>query len=387
MSISQLFRFGCCVLLTAAVCWAANGAPVTVSPGTAAGTLIGDVCPTFIWGAVPEASAYELVVYRVGDQGEEAEPMLSQHIAGSAFAWTPSLHRCLERGGHYAWSIRAMLGSEASDWSSPSFFQIASGPSAEEFEHAIEVVRQYLATQVVKEVEKTAKTDAGELETATSGEQPPSSETKGRAAAEATGRLSAATTLVSVGGNVDAVSFTASSTITSGTSITIDGGTDTITASGGTISFDNENLTTSGTTTTNALILSGLDCTTNANGGALTADASGAVSCSDDASGTGSFGAWISLSDGTVYQAATDGLVVVLAITTETMESRVAGYTDSSFPPGTKRMEFQLDGNGRPDRDSFTMPVRKGDYWTVTKSSSGSTALTSVTVGFLPVGN
>lgn len=41
-------------------------------------------------------------------------------------------------------------------------------------------------------------------------------------------------------------------------------------------------LSVSGTTTTNALILSGLDCTANANGGALTADGSGVVSCSDD---------------------------------------------------------------------------------------------------------
>ncbi len=70
-------------------------------------------------------------------------------------------------------------------------------------------------------------------------------------------------------------------------SITIDGTTDTITATGGTISFDNENLTTSGTTTTNALTIAGLDCTGSANGGALTADASGAVSCSNDDGGSG----------------------------------------------------------------------------------------------------
>ena len=44
-------------------------------------------------------------------------------------------------------------------------------------------------------------------------------------------------------------------------------------------------LSVSGTTTTNALILSGLDCTANANGGALTADGSGVVSCSDDDGG------------------------------------------------------------------------------------------------------
>ncbi len=41
----------------------------------------------------------------------------------------------------------------------------------------------------------------------------------------------------------------------------------------------------SGTTTTSALTVSGLNCTANTNGGALTADASGVVSCSDDDGG------------------------------------------------------------------------------------------------------
>lgn len=80
----------------------------------------------------------------------------------------------------------------------------------------------------------------------------------------------------------------ASGTIQSGSSIVIDGSTNQITATGGTIRFDDENLTTTGTTTTNALILSGLDCSANANGGALTANASGVVSCSDDDSSSGS---------------------------------------------------------------------------------------------------
>jgi len=46
-------------------------------------------------------------------------------------------------------------------------------------------------------------------------------------------------------------------------------------------------LSVSGTTTTSALTVSGLDCTANTNGGALTADASGVVSCSDDDGGGG----------------------------------------------------------------------------------------------------
>ncbi len=44
-------------------------------------------------------------------------------------------------------------------------------------------------------------------------------------------------------------------------------------------------LSTEGTTTTDALTISGLDCTAHAGGGALTTDASGVVSCSDDDAG------------------------------------------------------------------------------------------------------
>lgn len=80
-----------------------------------------------------------------------------------------------------------------------------------------------------------------------------------------------------VSGNIKATG-----TIQSGSSIVIDDITDKITAAGGTINFENENLTTTGTTTTNELTISGLDCSANANGGALTANASGVVSCSDD---------------------------------------------------------------------------------------------------------
>jgi hypothetical protein len=123
-----------------------EGRPVAVSPGSATGSVIGDACPTFSWGAVPEASSYQLVVYRVGDS-EDAEPVLRETFAGSVNGWTPSLDRCLERGGQYAWSVRAVGGGDASVWSSPSLFEVASGPSEAEFEEAVEVVRQYLAEE------------------------------------------------------------------------------------------------------------------------------------------------------------------------------------------------------------------------------------------------
>ena len=50
---------GCCLLAAAAV--AAGSQPVAVSPGTPTGALIGDTCPTFSWGGIPEAWSYELV--------------------------------------------------------------------------------------------------------------------------------------------------------------------------------------------------------------------------------------------------------------------------------------------------------------------------------------
>ncbi len=102
--------------------------------------------------------------------------------------------------------------------------------------------------------------------------------------------------------------------------------------------------------------------------------------------GATGFGSWTASSAGTVFQATTDGFVIVHAITTETSQTFVAGFTDSSPTASTKRLELALDGNGFPDRGSFTMPVRSGDYWQVTIASNGSVALTTLTVSFLPIG-
>jgi len=123
----------------------ADRSPIAVSPGdTAKLARIGDTCPTFSWGEVEGARSYELVVYRLGEEGEEATPVLNQRISGSALSWTPSLGACLERGGRYAWSVRAVGKKAALEWSSPSLFEVASGPSEVEFEEAVRVVRSYL---------------------------------------------------------------------------------------------------------------------------------------------------------------------------------------------------------------------------------------------------
>ncbi len=140
-------------LVLATVVWSfrpdaaiAAQSPVGVSPGSPAGVVISDPCPTFSWGAERGADSYELVVYRVDEQDEDATPVLalSETIVGSASSWTPSLDRCLKRGGQYAWSVRALQRTEASDWSQPNLFDLVSRPSEAEFQAALQVVRSYL---------------------------------------------------------------------------------------------------------------------------------------------------------------------------------------------------------------------------------------------------
>ena len=144
MSMWRVLLIGACCLLAATAGFAGSN-PVAVSPGDASRLALTDTrCPTFSWGAVDGAKGYELVVYRLDDDGEEAEPVVTQRVSGSALAWTPALDRCLERGGRYAWSVRAVGEKAASDWSAPSLFQVASGPREAEFEEALAVVRSYL---------------------------------------------------------------------------------------------------------------------------------------------------------------------------------------------------------------------------------------------------
>lgn len=98
--------------------------PLAVSPGSETGTLIDGRCPTFSWGEVAGARSYDLVVYRVDDQAQDAEPVLRKSFPSSVYSWTPALGQCLERGLRYAWSVRSS-GDESSDWSPPSFFEVA----------------------------------------------------------------------------------------------------------------------------------------------------------------------------------------------------------------------------------------------------------------------
>lgn len=69
------------------------------------------------------------------------------------------------------------------------------------------------------------------------------------------------------------------------------------------------------------------------------------------------FGAWLSRSNNTVYQAATDGFVCAINSAGGTT---LEGYTDGSTPPTIKRGQHTLS-----DAGSLCIPVRKNDYWKI----------------------
>ncbi len=117
--------------------------PMSVSPGdTSMPVLIGDACPTFSWSEVEGARSYELVVYRLVDERDMAEPLLRQSFAGSVESWTPPLRQCLEPGGRYAWSVRAEGG-----WSEPRLFEVVGGPSIADVEAALSLLDDYLSSR------------------------------------------------------------------------------------------------------------------------------------------------------------------------------------------------------------------------------------------------
>jgi hypothetical protein len=133
------------VALAVAGATLAAEAPVAVSPGnTSTFALVEGRCPTFSWGAIAGANGYELVAYRLGAEGEEARETLRQRFRGAVTSWTPSLGQCLERGGQYAWSVRAEGSKETTEWSAPSLFEVAAGPSTAELEVELAAVREAL---------------------------------------------------------------------------------------------------------------------------------------------------------------------------------------------------------------------------------------------------
>ena len=146
--MTQLEKSSACLLILFAIpgVGLAAEAPVAVSPGDASRlVLVEGRCPTFSWGDVEGANSYELIVYRIGAEAEELDPVLQRSFPGSVETWTPSLEQCVERGGQYTWTVRAVIGEGFTDWSVPMFFEVISRPSGEEIAEALGVIRRYLA--------------------------------------------------------------------------------------------------------------------------------------------------------------------------------------------------------------------------------------------------
>lgn len=120
---------GGALLLAPAVAVATLPGPVPVSPGSDLGVAVVESrCPTFSWGSVAAARAYELIVYKLGEDGEPTAPELRRGFPAGVTSWTPTLESCLERGGHYAWAIRAITAEDSMPWSPATLFEIAELP-------------------------------------------------------------------------------------------------------------------------------------------------------------------------------------------------------------------------------------------------------------------
>ena len=115
--------------------------PMAVSPGDVEKlAAVGDACPTFSWTEVPGSQRYELVILTAGEEEEQAREVLEETLPAGATNWTPSLEQCLERGGRYGWSVRAVGEEGASEWSALNLFEVTSRPTVAEFEEALEIV-------------------------------------------------------------------------------------------------------------------------------------------------------------------------------------------------------------------------------------------------------
>ena len=155
--------------------------PICVSPGAADRfTEIESRCPTFIWTAVPGASAYELIVYQLPDEpaaiesaGIELSPddqVLFAELPAGATAWQPELARALSPGASHVWFVRAVLRTdgtevvETSVWSDGRFFVVSEAPSPQEIEQALDVLRRaggfdVAATTAIMESRRTVRPD------------------------------------------------------------------------------------------------------------------------------------------------------------------------------------------------------------------------------------
>lgn len=133
--------------------------PQGVSPGAADRAAATWRCPTFSWGySAPGGRGFDLAVFAVAADGAlAAEPTLRQRIAPGATSWTPPTDRCLAAGS-YAWTIRAVAGSDEPAWSDSRFFTVAEPDAAADLESAVErVLERWLAEGKLVDTVLTAR--------------------------------------------------------------------------------------------------------------------------------------------------------------------------------------------------------------------------------------
>ncbi len=151
--------------------------PVAVSPGNQL-RMTSNVqrCPTFSWGVVEGAVAYELVVLEVGSESaadrlasaadslqSENAPSIRVTLPGSASSWTPPSDLCLEPGGQYLWYLRETdeLGTSFGEWSEGSWFQVRNSlsSSSRAIRHAEGEVSDEMQDDLERELRRLAEVD------------------------------------------------------------------------------------------------------------------------------------------------------------------------------------------------------------------------------------
>ena len=108
---------------------------------------------------------------------------------------------------------------------------------------------------------------------------------------------------------------------------------------------------------------------------------------------TGVLGSWASRSANTIYQAATDGMVVVyfrVVVGSSAMRYRILGYTDATSTPTTIRTggwEGQRVWSSATLYGGLMMPVKKGDYYRITRDLTGTATEETLSIFWLPLGS
>ncbi len=117
--------------------------PRGVSPGQAhTATTLSNSCPTFSWSGIENAGGYDLILYRVAENGT-LESSLQTQVPGGATSWSPAADQCPASDAQYAWAVRAKGAKGNGPWSEPLFFATAGMPSDDEVRQALAVLGRY----------------------------------------------------------------------------------------------------------------------------------------------------------------------------------------------------------------------------------------------------